>query len=78
MAKSKAYVYKYYSCCIFDSLHFQRTSSVSGVKDRLDLNLILSGAVCSQTWSRVNEENIEIQVQNMEKSFAVIIDGTPL
>lgn len=43
---------------IFDSLYFPRTSSFSGVKDRLDLNLVLSGAVCSQTWFRVNEENI--------------------
>lgn len=58
LGQFQAHNYKYYSCCIFDSLYFPRTSSFSGVKDRLDLNLVLSGAVCSQTWFRVNEENI--------------------
>lgn len=66
LAKSKAHVYKYYSCCIFDGLCFQRTSSFSGVKGKLDLHFVPSETVCFQTLFRVNEENIEIQVQNME------------
>lgn len=37
---AKSSVYKYYSCCIFDGLYFQRTSSFSGVKGRLDLHLV--------------------------------------
>lgn len=47
LAESKAHIYKYYSSCVFDGFSFQRTLSFAGGKDRLDLSLILSGAVCS-------------------------------
>ena len=47
------------------------------MKNTLALNLVLSGAVCPQTWSRVNEEILKtrLKTKNRETSFSVVIEG---
>lgn len=60
---AKSSVYKQYSCCIFDGLYFQRTSSFSGVKGRLDLHLVpLEQFVfkhCPELMKKILKSNME-------------------